>query len=233
VLAFVADGIAWVLGQLLRAFSWLVGLAHVHLPEQELEQVPLRVKTVSAQASPSVGASRAGRSVATVVVTGLAIAAAVGVVAFALRRLGQAPAHAEAVVEERETLRSMTSATGAALGGLRRRLGSAVRRRRRARTAAEAIRLRYERLEAGLTRAGRPRTPGMTVRAYLDASVEGGGSGVAGELASLYELARYSDRAVGDAQATRFRELARSCRPVDASRSDLTSDSLRRTLTDT
>jgi hypothetical protein len=145
---------------------------------------------------------------------GVAIAASIAVVVFALRRLNRDPARDEDVVEEREAVRSVTSASRAALGGLQRRVRSLVRGRRRPRSPAEAIRIDYERLEQRLARAGNPRTAGTTVRSYLGAGVTAEPPGAATEMATLYELARYSARAVDDAQARRFGELARSCRPA-------------------
>ena len=145
----------------------------------------------------------------------LAIAASVAVVVFALRRMSREPSRDEAVVEEREAVRSVSSATGAALGGLGRRLSALVRGRRRPRTPAEAVRADYARLEHRLARAGSPRAAGTTVRSYLGSGVATDESpGAAAELATLYELARYSTDAVDDAQARRFGDLARSCRPV-------------------
>jgi hypothetical protein len=134
---------------------------------------------------------------------------------FALRRLSREDSRDEAVVEEREAVRSVSSATGAALGGIRRRLRSLVYGRRRPKTPAEAIRMEYERLERRLARAGSPRAAGTTVRSYLGSRVVAESPGAAAELATLYEQARYSGYAVDDAQASRFGDLARSCRSLD------------------
>jgi hypothetical protein len=63
------------------------------------------------------------------------------------------------------------------------------------------VRRRYQELERRLARAGHPRSPGATVRAFLR-SVPGPPD--AAGLAATYELARYSDHAVDEALARRF-----------------------------
>jgi hypothetical protein len=216
VLAYVGGGLAWAIAVAMRALAWLGGLLHLSLPHYELPEVPSEGRPLPmVTKTPAVGA-QAGRTIATVVATGLAVAAAVAVVVLALRRLTWEPPRDEAVTEERERVRSVTSATGSALGGIRRRLSSLVRGRGRPRTPAEAIRLRYRELEARLARAGSSRAPGMTVRRYLSERVASEDPGATGELAALYELARYSARAVDHAQAGRFAELARVCAAAEA-----------------
>jgi hypothetical protein len=118
------------------------------------------------------------------------------------------------VVEERESVRSVTSATADGLGGLRRRLRDLVRGGR-PHTPAELVRRRYEQLERRLARAGSPRSPGTTVREHLAACGATAQPELAAELAGVYELARYSARAVDEAQARRFGELARSFRAAE------------------
>lgn len=216
-LAYVAEGFARVAAVILRGLSWLGGLFHLEIPQYEVPEVRSVGEPLPTATKTPAAASQTGRAVATVVATGLAVLAAVAVVVLALRRLTREPPRDEAVVEERESVRSVTSATGAALGKLRRRVFALARGGRRTRTPAEAIRLRYERLEARLARAGSPRDPGTTVRAYLCVSVTAEEPGAAAELASLYELARYSGRAVSESQAGRFAELAGACRPAEAS----------------
>ena len=134
----------------------------------------------------------------------------------ALRRLRVASPGAHRFVEERESVRSVRAGTADALGGLGRRLrrlaGSG---RRRPRSPAELIRLRYEQLEGRLGKAGAARAAGTTVRAYLascaaDSDAASEGPAWAADLAGLYELARYSASAVDEQQARRFEELARA-----------------------
>jgi hypothetical protein len=211
VLGWVAGGLAWVVAGVMRALAWLGGLLHLSVPHLELHKVPPDGgKALPAVTKTPATGSQTGRTVATVAATVAAIAVAVGVVVFALRRLTREPPRDDAVVEERETVRSVTSATGKALGGVGRRLRSLLRGRRKAQTPAEVIRLRYERLEARLTRAGSPRAAGTTVRAYLGSVLTTGDQRPADELATLYELARYSSSVVDEAQSRRFGDLAGS-----------------------
>ena len=215
VVAYVAGALAWVVAVVVRGVAWLAGLAHLHVPHHELPKVPAgRVATAPPDQVP-IAASALTRTLVTAGLAVLATAAAIAVAVFALRRLSREDSRDEAVVEERETVRSVSSATGAALGGIRRRLRSLVYGRRRPQTPAEAIRMEYERLERRLARAGSPRAAGTTVRSYLGSRVVAESPGAAAELATLYELARYSGYAVDDAQASRFGDLARSCRSLD------------------
>jgi hypothetical protein len=214
VVAYVASVLAWAVAQVVRGVAWLASLAHLHLPQNPLPRPPGGGTPPRPHDETPVGASALTRTLVTVGLAALAIAVSVVVVVSALRRLGREPSSDEAVVEERETVRSVGSATGAALGGMRRRLSSLVRGRRRPRTPAEAVRMDYERLERRLTRAGSPRPAATTVRSFLGTTVTGELPGAAAELATIYELARYSAYTVDDAQARRFGELARSCRPV-------------------
>jgi hypothetical protein len=214
VFAYAFSGAAWAVAEVMRAVAWLGGLVHLHVPHAELHKLPREAGQLKkTQGSPS-GFSAAGRIIAMTVLTGAAIAVAVGIVVFALRRLSRRLGDDEGVVEERETVRSVTAATGEVLGGLRRRLRTLLRVRRKAETPAEAIRIHYERLEERLTRAGSPRAPGVTVRAYLGVSVSSDQPEAPAELAALYELARYSAREVEETQAREFGDLARACRPV-------------------
>jgi len=213
-LSFAVSGFAWVVAGVLRVLAWLGHLMHLSIPQHELPKVPVGAGTARVVPKAPAAASKTGRIVATVVAAGLAVAAALAVAVFSLRRLSREPARDITVVEERESVRSVTSVTGVALGGLRRRLRSLVRGGGKARTPADEIRLRYTRLEARLARAGSPRAPGVTVRSYLSETASTEDPGAIGELTGLYELARYSARAVGGAQAARFAELARTCRPA-------------------
>jgi hypothetical protein len=216
VFAYVGGGLAWIVAEVMRAVAWLGGLAHLHLPHAQVPTLSPETATPSATQKPPSGVSATSRTVIMILLTGAAVAVAVGIVVFALRRLTGESSDDEAVIEEREAVRSVTEATGSALGGLGRRLRTLIRGRRKAQTPAEAIRIRYELLEERLTRAGSPRTPGTTVRAYLRVSVGSDRPGTPAELAALYELARYSAREVEETQAREFEELARVCRPVEA-----------------
>jgi hypothetical protein len=212
VFAYVVSLLAWAVAEVMRVFAWLGSLAHLHLPVRQLPKLPHSAAPPPSAAQRPVAVSSLTRILATVGLAGVAIVASIAVVVFALRRLSRDPARDEDVVEEREVVRSMTSASRAALGSLRRRLRSLVRGRRRPQTPAEAVRMDYERLEQRLARAGSPRAAGVTARSYLGSSVTDESPGAAAELATIYELARYSALAVDDAQARRFGELARSCR---------------------
>lgn len=228
VLRYALDVLGWLVGWagagILRALAWLAGLVDLRLPQ--LKPPPLR-PTMSAP-SPTPGHTTTGgsgmlRLVVTALAAAAAVAASVAVVALAFRRLRRSGPREDRVVEEREAVRSVSSGAADALGGLGRRLRRFVRRpRREPRSPAELIRLRYEQLEARLAKAGRPRAPGVTVRAYLGAcagngaggegqapAVSGGGPAATDDLAGLYELARYSSQVVDEAAARRFEELAR------------------------
>jgi len=139
-----------------------------------------------------------------------AVGVAAAVVAVSLRRLGRRESRDDLVVEERESVRSVSSATADVFGGIRRRLRDLVRGGRRPRTPAELVRLRYEQLERRLARAGSPRPPGTTVREHLTACAAKRQPEIAAELVTVYELARYSSRSVDEAQARRFGETARA-----------------------
>jgi hypothetical protein len=212
VLGYVADAVGWIVGGVFRAVAWLGGLVHLHLPHREPPQVK-GIRTITLNGT----GRRQGSVVPEVVLLGAAAAAAlavaVAVVVFALRRLSGRPARDDAVLEEREAVGSLRSATARSLRGLRRRLLSLPGVRRKAHTPAELIRLRYERLEGRLAKLGRPRAAGTTVRDHLASCAAGAQSGLAAELAAAYELARYSDRAVDEALARRFGELAGALRP--------------------
>ena len=213
VIAYVAGVLAWVVAMALRGIGWLAGLAHLHLPELQPPEVPAGGgRALRPEYQPPVARSALTRVLATTGLAVLAIAVSIAVVVLALRRMSRDPTDDEAVVEERETVRSVSSATGAALGGIRRRLSSLVRGRRRPHSPAEAIRVDYERLERRLARAGSSRASGTTVRAFLGASIAAEAPGTAAEMATLYELARYSAYTVDDTQARRFGDLARACR---------------------
>ena len=172
------------------------------------------------------------RVVATVVGVALAIGVPLALTLVALRRVRRKPS--EEVVEERETIVTLRSAAGGAAARAGRRLRRFATRRAVPRTPAELVRRRYEELEGRLLRAGHPRSPGTTVRAFLRAvgaekrgaaPDAGAASDVAGnrgaaspphagaaldlaaDLAAIYELARYSSHTVDDPAARRFETL--------------------------
>jgi hypothetical protein len=202
-IGYVGAGIFWALGR-------VAGLFDLQVPQRE----PPQPATVSSPVSVagevvSQGSGVLGTALL-VVVAAAAVAAAAAVVAVSLRRLGRRESRDDQVVEERESVRSVGAATADTFGGLRRRLRDLVRGGRRHRTSAELVRLRYEQLERRLARAGSPRPPGTTVREHLTACGAPRQPALAGELAAVYELARYSARAVDEEQARRFGESARS-----------------------
>jgi hypothetical protein len=213
VIAYVSGVITWAVAVAVRGVAWLAGLVHLHVPEFQPPKVPSGGgRALRPEYQPPVARSALTRILAMTGLAVLAIAVSITVVVFALRRMSRDLTAEEAVVEERETVRSVSSATGAALGGLRRRLRSLLHGLRRPQSPAEAIRIDYQRLEQRLARAGSPRASGVTARAFLGASVAGETPGTAAELATLYELARYSAFAVDDTLARRFGDLAQSCR---------------------
>ena len=209
-IGYLGGGILWVLDR-------VAGLLGLHLPQSD----PPRPETASSPVSVAGEVVSQGSGVLGTVllfcVAAVAVGVAVALVAVSLRGLGKRESRDDRVVEERESVRSVTSATTDGLGGLRRRLSDLVRRRRRPRTPAELVRLRYERLERRLAHAGSPRPPGTTVREHLAACGAAGRQEPAVELAAVYELARYSSRRVDEAQARRFGELAQSFPDVERS----------------
>ena len=202
-IGYLGAGILWALGE-------LAGLLELQVPQREPPKLAPVAPQVSATAEAVSQGSGVLGTVLLVVVAAAAVAAAAAVVAVSLRRLRRREDRDDAVVEERESVRSVTSATADGLGGLRRRLRDLVRGGRRPHTPAELVRRRYEQLERRLARAGSPRLPGTTVREHLAACGATRQPEPAAELAGVYELARYSARAVDEAQARRFGELARS-----------------------
>jgi len=224
VLGALAYLVGWAGAGLLRAATWVLGLVHIHATTTDWTP-PLAPKAPTISLSPGQPWLASGRTrlILTVVGAVAAVAASVAVVLFALRRLGRRPAgQLPPVVEEREALRSLSSAAGTFAGGLgrllRRRLSAL--RRREPLSPAELVRRRYAQLERRLTAAGHARSPGKTVRDFLMAVAAQEALPVsmpppppvdlAADLATLYELARYSAHTVDGAQARRFEELAQA-----------------------
>ncbi len=243
-LAGVAYLIAYAGAGFLRAIAWLLGVFHLHALRsvRHLQPAPRPTALVHRHAAgPKVW------NVPKLMVEAAAALVAIGLssalVAVALRRIRRALPAEVMVVEERETLASVRSAAGmfaARLGRrLRRRLSAL--RRQDPRTPGELVRHRYAELERRLSRAGKVRLPGVTVRDYLAAAAPTVAvhdervpgvvapldrataevplqpaaaqmplSQAAADLAAIYELARYSARAIDAAEAHRFEALARA-----------------------
>jgi hypothetical protein len=208
VLPLILDVAVTVLGSLLRALTWLLGLVRVRgLPAPAPTAVPALPNTPHPH-SVVVKDLGTARDVLTVAAALAAVALSLALVILGLRRVRREPP-AE-VAEERETLTTLTIAAGELAARLGRRLRRLDPRRLAARTPAERVRQRYAELEHRLSRAGRPRSAGVTVRGYLGA-VAGAApttGEAAGDLAAIYERARYSDRAVQPDEARRFEALA-------------------------
>jgi hypothetical protein len=230
VLRYVLDGVAYALGYagaaVMRGVSWALGLFHVRPwhakwvpPLKPKPPVIARLRNGNGFRFPS-----AGKLVGTIAGAILAIGALLAAVVLALRRIRREPPAEVMVVEEREELASLRSAAGQFAGRLGRRLRSRLQglRRQGPLTPAELVRRRYAELERRLSRAGRPRAAGVTVREYLAtvaapvaatgpaASMPPAGPVRAADLAGIYEVARYSARAVDISQAQHFEGLARA-----------------------
>jgi hypothetical protein len=230
VLRYALYGVAYLIGHvgagLLRGIAWLLGLVHVHaLHPRKVPQLVQRPPTLSQHHAGGFEVPSALKLIGTAVGALVAIGLSLGLVALALRRIRRGPPSEALVVEEREALASLRSVAGgfAARLGRRRRPRLRAPRRPGSLTPAELVRRSYEELERRLSRAGRPRPPGVTVRDHLAAVAASppavGGSdppadvaalpsSPAADLAALYELARYSAHAVDTAQARRFEALA-------------------------
>jgi len=217
LLEYAGAAIGYLGGGILWALDRVAGLIGLHLPQSDTPQPETASSPVSVAGEVVSQGSGVLGTVLLFGVAAVAVGVAVALVAVSLRGLGKRVGRDDRVVEERESVRSVTAATADGFGGLRRRLSGLVRRGRHPRTPAELVRLRYERLERRLARAGSPRPPGTTVREHLAACGAAGGREPAVELAAVYELARYSSHRVDEAQAGRFGELARSFADVERS----------------
>ena len=132
-IGYLGAGILWALGE-------LAGLLELQVPQREPPKLALVAPQVSATAEAVSQGSGVLGTVLLVVVAAAAVAAAAAVVAVSLRRLRRREDRDDAVVEERESVRSVTSATADGLGGMRRRLRDLVRGGRRPHTPAELVR---------------------------------------------------------------------------------------------
>lgn len=176
VLRYALAGAAYVVGyaalQLAHGIAWLLAALHLHAwhpgGQRPAAPRPTALRRLNAR---SFKVWSGSRLVATAVGALVAVALSFALVTVALRRFRREPPAQVMVVEERETLASPRSAAGALAARLRRRLRRRLLRPRRhdARTPAELVRRRYAELERRLTRAGRPRLPGVTVRDHLAA----------------------------------------------------------------
>jgi hypothetical protein len=175
-LRYALDGVAYAFvyaaAALMRGLSWVLGLFHVRawhgkwappLKPKLNPELPLNGKGFR---FPS-----AGKLVGTIAGAVLVIGALLALVVVSLRRIRREPSAEVMVVEEREELTSLRTAAGQFAGRLGRRLRSRFDGlfRRETLTPAELVRRRYAELERRLSRAGRPRLPGVTVREYLKA----------------------------------------------------------------
>jgi hypothetical protein len=245
VLRYALAGVAYLIGYagagLLRGIAWLLGVFHVHalhpVERPRAAPTPAVLRSLSA---PRPRVWRVSSLIVTAVGALAAIALSFALVAVALRRLRREPPTEAMVAEEREALASLRSAAGVSAAQLGRRLRRRLRMRRLGpRTPAELVRRRYAELERRLSRAGRPRSPGVTVRDHLAAVAAAGACDEpaavaaalspraeleapvssaaaprlpppAADLAAIYEMARYSAHAVDATQARRFEALARA-----------------------
>ena len=199
LLQWVAFGLGWAGAGILRALAWLLGLFHLHsLPTPKPPAAP-PAQVLTEHPVPKTGVWGVARIVVMAAVAVVAVGVPLLLVALALRRTRGATG--EDVAEEREAVVTLRAAAGIAAARMGRRLRRLMHRRHSPATPAELVRRRYQELERRLSRAGRPRAPGATVRAFLR-SVPGAPD--ADGLAGVYELARYSDHAVDDALARRF-----------------------------
>jgi hypothetical protein len=239
VLRYALDGLAYVIGYagagILRGIAWLLGIVHVHTWQpHEVPKLAQRPPALPPRHAKGFHFPSTVRLAGTIAGALAAIGVSLALVALALRRFRRGLPAEVMVVEEREALGSLRSAAGvfAARFGrrLRRRL---LRRRGDPRTPAELVRRRYAELEGRLSRAGRPRPAGVTVRDHLAAAAAAGVaedmpeaappgphagplslfSPAAADLAAMYEVARYSAHAVDAAEAHRFEALARAFTP--------------------
>jgi hypothetical protein len=222
VLRYARDGVAFVIGWagagLLRGITWLLSVLHVHARDPadvpNLAARPPQLKLRHAAGTKIWGGSK-------LIFTAVGALAAMGLslalVVVALRRFRRELPADVTVVEEREALASLRSAAGDFAGRLGRRLRRRLVALRRSDplSPADLVRQRYAELERRLSRAGRPRPPGVTVRDHLAAAAAAAEAGPAppssaADLAAIYEVARYSAHTVDAPQARRFEVLARA-----------------------
>ena len=234
-LRYALDGVAYVIGYagagLLRGIAWLLGVLHVHAQDPaKVPQLTQRPPELPQRYAPALKFPSASRLIATVVGAVAAIGLSLALVALALRRFRRGLPAEVMVVEEREALASLRSVAGVFAARLRRRLRRRLLPRRHdPHTPVELVRRRYAELESRLSRAGRPRSPGATVRDHLASVATAAGAvaaspaeappsatppslslqAAAADLAAIYEAARYSAHIIDVVEAQRFEALAR------------------------
>ena len=232
VLRYALEGLAYVVGYagagLLRGIGWLLDVIHVHARDpSEVPQLAQRPPAIPRRYAPALKFPSASRLIVTVAGALAAIGLSLTLVVLALRRFRRGLPAQVMVVEEREAIASLRSVAGVFAARFGRRLRRRLLPRREPRTPAELVRRRYAELESRLSRAGRPRSPGVTVRDHLAAASQvapapGSTSApppasapllspsAAADLSAIYESARYSAQTVDAAQAHRFEALARA-----------------------
>ena len=230
VLRYALDGVAYLVGWagagLLRGIAWLLSVLHVHARDPaQAPHLARKMPVLKLHQAAGTKIWSGTQVIVTAVGALVAIGLSLTLVAVALRRFRREPLAEGAVVEDREALASLSSVAGefaARLGRRLRRRLLALRRHGPV-TPAELVRQRYAELELRLSRAGRPRPPGVTVRDHLAAAVAARPETAppppetaprppspAADIAAIYELARYSAHTIDAAQARRFEGLARS-----------------------
>jgi hypothetical protein len=223
VLRYALDGVAYLIGiagaGLLRGIAWLLSVLHVHARDPaDVPHLAARPPVLKLRHAGGAGIWSGTKLIAAAVGALVAIGLSLALVALALRRFRRELPAEVTVVEEREALASLSSVAGAFAARLGRRLRRRLLgpRRHDPRSPAELVRRRYAELELRLSRAGRLRPPGVTVRDHLAALAQETGPlpeaapSPAADLAAIYELARYSSHAIDAAQARRFEALARA-----------------------
>ena len=178
VLQAFAFGVALVGAGLIRGVGGLLGLIHVHVPHAPKTPQGPALHVLAHRRVNHIRSWGGARVAATAIGAVLAVAVPLVVVVLALRRVRRRVTGE--VVEEREAIATLRSAAGGAAARAGRRLRRFAARRAAPRTPAELVRRRYEELERRLRRAGHPRPPGTTVRAFLGAAWAGGSGGSGG-----------------------------------------------------
>jgi len=177
LLRYALDGAAYLIGWagagLLRGIAWLLSVLHVHARDPaDVPKLAPRPPVLTLRHAGGTRVWSVSRLIASAVGALVAIGLSLALVAVALRRFRREPPVEVAVVEEREALTSLSAVAGGVAARLRRRLRRRLQalRRHEPPTPAELVRLRYAELEHRLSRAGRPRPPGVTVRDHLAAA---------------------------------------------------------------
>ena len=164
----VAYLVAYAAAEAVRAVALVLSVVHVHLGHAgQTRPAPFHRAALRRPGSGSPRVWAGSRLLFTALGALAACVVSCGLVFVALRRSRRSPQAAAMVVEERESLASFKTVVGLVAARLARRPRR--RARRKPGTPDEFVRMRYAELERRLTRAGRPRQPGVTVRDYLAA----------------------------------------------------------------